>query len=264
MICSNPSKISEQFDNDTILNERIELTKLGNNSLSISDWLSTVYQFSPKDFVLEVGCGNGHSLPDLMKTFPPSAKMLCTDNQIGMINSAKARMQDETRIEFELADIYQLPYQNARFDVVLSHYMFYLLSDKPLAIQEIIRVLKPNGWLGMLVFGKQARRVLFEMAHEIDSHIPVEGKCADTFHHEIAEQFLKQYFSTVETFKFTDELQIQDPDLTVNFITNHPFIIQNKSRDDFSDQFRQKINEQIELHNVFKVNADSYLFICRQ
>jgi ubiquinone/menaquinone biosynthesis C-methylase UbiE len=52
-----------------------------------------------------------------------------------------------THIDFLAAAIEALPFPDASFDVALSNGVLNLIPDKPAALGQIIRVLKPGGRL---------------------------------------------------------------------------------------------------------------------
>ena len=67
-------------------------------------------------------------LPDLLE----EGKRLATE--LGLVNVA-----------FTLVDLYALPYKDAAFDLVLCRNAFHLLPEPVSALQELLRVLKPEG-----------------------------------------------------------------------------------------------------------------------
>jgi ubiquinone/menaquinone biosynthesis C-methylase UbiE len=53
------------------------------------------------------------------------------------------------KFEFKVGDIYQIPYPQNTFDVVLSTYSTCPLEDPMKAVKEMLRVLKKDGLLGI-------------------------------------------------------------------------------------------------------------------
>ena len=123
------------------------------------DFLLKQIPWKGNEKVLDVGCGNGILILS-------AAKQLTTGHAIGVdmwtensgnntkevfeSNAALEGVQDKVEIHSE--DARQLPYENNSFDVVLCGLtMHHLLHDKGAerAINEIIRVLKPNGFLAI-------------------------------------------------------------------------------------------------------------------
>lgn len=54
------------------------------------------------------------------------------------------------KVTFRVGDALQLPFGDDEFDVAVSQAMLVLVSDKRKSIQEALRVVKPDGYLGWL------------------------------------------------------------------------------------------------------------------
>lgn len=111
-----------------------------------------------REQVLDIGCGRGLMLVGV-------AQRLTTGAATGIDlwhqkdqarNTADAAMANAMlegvadRIKIETADMRQLPFADAQFDVVTSSWTIHNLdavADRQLALREIIRVLKPGGRL---------------------------------------------------------------------------------------------------------------------
>ena len=97
--------------------------------------------------VLEIGCGPGGNFPH----YPAAAKVTATDYSEHMIERALPRAAEaRADITVEESDAHNLPYPDASFDSVVSALVFCSLPDQPRALEEIKRVLKPDGELRLL------------------------------------------------------------------------------------------------------------------
>lgn len=94
--------------------------------------------------VLEIACGTGRVTKHLRKALPPSAKLIATDLNAGMLTVAAQNVK-EKNIEFKEADAQALPFDDKSFDLVVCQFGFMFVPDKPKAFSEAYRVLKPNG-----------------------------------------------------------------------------------------------------------------------
>jgi SAM-dependent methyltransferase len=94
--------------------------------------------------VLEVTTGTGRLTKHLRKYFPATTKLTASDLSPDMLEVAKARLNDST-IEYQVADVQQLPFADNSFDLVVCHYGLMFLPDKQKGFDEIIRVLKSGG-----------------------------------------------------------------------------------------------------------------------
>jgi ubiquinone/menaquinone biosynthesis C-methylase UbiE len=119
--------------------------------------------------VLDIGCGTGTLAIAATAHVGPTGNVVGIDASPQMVTRAtrKAARAGVPAI-FQLAGAEQLPFPDARFDVVLSTLMFHHLPRKTreqCAI-EIRRVLKPGGRVFVVDFGKpQSRRGLLAHFH---------------------------------------------------------------------------------------------------
>ena len=68
-----------------------------------------------------------------------------------MLERAKANLPGTAleNVSYEEASAEDLPFPDGTFDVVISNGVFNLVPDKPKALREMFRVLKPEGRLMM-------------------------------------------------------------------------------------------------------------------
>lgn len=85
--------------------------------------------------VLDAGCGNGRIAAIL--TAP---EVVCVDQSEAAVEATRAR-----GLEARQADIQQLPFEDASFDVVMCNWTLYHLPDLDRGLGEIARVLPPGG-----------------------------------------------------------------------------------------------------------------------
>jgi ubiquinone/menaquinone biosynthesis C-methylase UbiE len=120
------------------------------------DKLLDLVEWSGGEIVLDVGCGRGLMLVGAAKRLS-SGKAIGIDlwqEQDQADNHPEATQKNakiegvSDRIEVKTADIRALPFPNNYFDVIISNWTIHNLeaeSDRHKALDEIIRVLKPNG-----------------------------------------------------------------------------------------------------------------------
>jgi demethylmenaquinone methyltransferase/2-methoxy-6-polyprenyl-1,4-benzoquinol methylase len=101
-------------------------------------------EFTDADLILEIGTGTGALIP-IMRQCAPHAWLVSIDVAYKMVEHAKARTADAPLLQ---ADVHALPFeQGGAFDLVLCHNSFPHFADKPAALAEMRRVLRPTGWL---------------------------------------------------------------------------------------------------------------------
>lgn len=71
--------------------------------------------------VLDVGCGNGCLMNELLEAFPDDTRFTGIDMCAAEIEAARTTFASERRVRFERARAETLPFGDASFDVVVSH-----------------------------------------------------------------------------------------------------------------------------------------------
>ncbi len=101
---------------------------------------------SPGMSLLDCGCGPGSITLGLAEAVSPG-RAVGIDLEPGMIEQAKAFAHESQggNVEFRVADIYDLPFEDGEFDVVFSSAVLEHLPDPVGALRSIRRVLKPGG-----------------------------------------------------------------------------------------------------------------------
>ncbi len=100
--------------------------------------------------VLELGTGTGACLPHL-RCFAPHARLVALDLAHAMLLCAVERTAAARLAQADAQDL-PFPTGNARdgFDLVVCHNSFPHFQDKPRALREVWRVLRPGGRLLIL------------------------------------------------------------------------------------------------------------------
>lgn len=104
----------------------------------------------PESRVLDIGCGGGETACRIAREH--GSRVVGIDISEVMIGRAKERAKAqklEDRVEFRVADVYQLPFEDASFDVALFESVLTPLPGvKVDAMRETARVIKPRGLVG--------------------------------------------------------------------------------------------------------------------
>lgn len=101
------------------------------------------FKFSGSEVVLDAGCGPGTFSEIVCKN---GAKVTAVDYSEKMIETARDRHPMDG-IEYSVASIYELPFEDESFDAVVCLGVFQTLADTTAAVKELRRVLKKDGRL---------------------------------------------------------------------------------------------------------------------
>jgi SAM-dependent methyltransferase len=100
--------------------------------------------------VLDVGCGRGSSSVLLAQKY--GCKVVGVDLDQGLLMDAQTearRIGVLDRVSFRVADILDLPFDDGAFDGAIVQAML-IFTEKPKALQQLIRKIRPNGFVGVL------------------------------------------------------------------------------------------------------------------
>ena len=101
---------------------------------------------SPGAAVLDVGTGTGLFVPYILRKIGRSGKLVCLDYAEEMLKAARAR-NFIGNIHFICADIVETGLPDNVFDAVICYSVFPHFAQPHRALQEICRVLEPEGRL---------------------------------------------------------------------------------------------------------------------
>ncbi|GAA0177845.1 MerR family transcriptional regulator [Clostridium sediminicola] len=175
--------------------------------------LQTVYEKSLKNIcedtnkvnVLDIGVGTGNLS---RKYLDEGYNIIGIDQSRKMLNVAKQKFP---KLKVRLGEFLKIPFNNSKFDIIVSTYAFHHLNDveKNMAIKEMIRVLKDDG---MIVIGD----MMFENEEEKENLM-------SGFSNEQIEEIEDEYYSNIEELEI--EFKKYGKKLTINKIDKVNFVI---------------------------------------
>jgi SAM-dependent methyltransferase len=103
----------------------------------------------PGESVLDLGCGAGFDAFVAAQLVGPGGRVVGVDLSPEMLAVARAALAEAgfPQVEFSEGTVEVLPFPDTSFDVALSNGVLNLVPDKPAALREIFRVLRPGGRL---------------------------------------------------------------------------------------------------------------------
>lgn len=103
-----------------------------------------VARLEPRE-LLEIAAGSGVATRELRDRLPASARLTATDISADMLAVARAKIREGEAVAFDIVDACSLPFADAGFDAVLCQFGYMFFPDKPKAMRESWRALRPGG-----------------------------------------------------------------------------------------------------------------------
>lgn len=109
------------------------------------------YDLSGPIRILDLGCGTGEITRRLAEKYAQATivgiDILETNLMVARLNGASP---DSDRVSYEQGDAFSLDCPAESFDLVACRHLSQSVPDFPQVLYEIMRVLKPGGWLHLL------------------------------------------------------------------------------------------------------------------
>jgi SAM-dependent methyltransferase len=207
--------LQAQYRDGQNLEARIRLhERFSTNPVGLHPWLLAQIDLPTQASVLELGCGVGSFWVTNREGIPPGWRVTLTDSSPGMVREAERRLGGRPhRFTFATVSAEDLPYPDAAFDAVFAHFMLYHVGDRPRALREMARVLRPGGQLYAATNGArhmQEARVL-AMQAGLMPPAAVEAGDAAAFNLENGAELLKMVFADVALRRYEDCLVVTEP-----------------------------------------------------
>lgn len=140
-------------------------------------WLRGMMRQAPigaSDRVLDIAGGTGDVTFAVARAKHP-AHIQCTDLVPEMLEVARAHhalgAAEGVPVDFDVVDAQDIPYDDASFDAITMAYGIRNMPDRPKALAEMLRVLKPGGTLTCLDFSTPPNRLWAALYHFYLRHL---------------------------------------------------------------------------------------------
>lgn len=147
----NPTIIKEMFNKISLKYDQINnIMSFGTHKYIKYDCVKNL-EIKPHDNILDLCCGTG-DITGIIKKIYPNCCIIGVDFSENMIKIAESKNKN---IRFFQGDATNLPYGDNSFDIVTMSFGLRNIQNAEKAIEEIYRILKPNGQFLHLDFGEK-------------------------------------------------------------------------------------------------------------
>jgi len=203
---------TDQYKDSSNLDARAEFhRRFSTNPYGWFNWFLDRLLKLPNDAkILELGCGPGYLWHECASRIPAGWNITLSDLSSGMLDAAWRNLVVTGRaFKFEEIDAQSIPYEAETFDAVIANHMLYHVPDRPKAIMEIKRVLKPNGHLLATTIGENHLKEIANWLRQVNLGSDFES-FGSPFTLENGLEQLNQFFSQVTVSRYPDNLHVTE------------------------------------------------------
>jgi SAM-dependent methyltransferase len=252
--------LTRQYQNASNLEARIALhVRFSTNTCGYYPWIFDHLDLPPHSRVLELGCGTGRLWLENKDCMPEDWDVTLSDFSPGMVQEAQQNLRHSQRsFAFAVIDAQVIPYEDERFDGVIANHMLYHVPDRPQALAEIRRVLRPGGKLCATTNGQAHLRELNRFVPERETDFGREHG----FNLENGRDELAPWFSTIVLHRYEDALVITEAEPLIAYFlsTRIASALDDEARADLA----RRVEQELAAHGAIHVTKASGLFEARK
>jgi SAM-dependent methyltransferase len=252
--------LTQQYQNAANLNARIQLhARFSTNAYGWHLWIFDQLKIAPRSRVLELGSGPGRLWTENIARIPNDWDMTLSDFSPGMLEETRRNLAGVGRpFSFEVIDAQSIPFAGASFDALIANHMLYHVPDRPKALSEIRRVLRPGGRFYASTVGAAHLREIGELVRRFDPQIVFGIGDEASFTLENGAQQLETQFSSVALHRYEDALIVTEAEPLIAYVLSGRVgaALEGDRVAEFAAFVRRELAEQRAIH----ITKDSGLF----
>jgi SAM-dependent methyltransferase len=250
---------TDQYKDATNLDARVEIHKrFSTNSYGWFNWVFDTLLKLPADAkILELGCGPAHMWRECSSRIPTGWDITLSDLSSGMVDAAWRNLVVTGRaFQFKEIDAQEIPFEDETFDAVMANFMLYHVPDRPKALKEIRRVLKPDGRFIAATVGNNHMREAIHRTQQVSRESSVPFSVPFTLENGFDQ--LASVFSNVNLIRYPDSLKVTEIKPLI------AYILSNVSAGELVESelvnVEKELNKELETKGEISITKDSGLF----
>jgi ubiquinone/menaquinone biosynthesis C-methylase UbiE len=208
---SDPQVVRQQYSTSANLQSRIDVhRRFSTNPHPWPRWMFDQIALPEAARILELGGGTGVLWRENLDRLPAGWSITLTDMSAGMLDQARAALPESGQFSFEQVDAQAIPFGDGTFDAVVANHMLYHVPDRPRALAEIRRVLRPGARLYAATNGSGHMRGLKDLVAAFQPGTDVVGFFSGEFLLENGRAQLEPFFAQIEQRPYECDLLVTE------------------------------------------------------
>lgn len=263
-----PDIVKRQYSSDENLRVRHEThERYTVPKKNFVEWAINCLNWRGDEKVLDVGCGPGLYYSNLRETHPHI-------NYVGVDLMPAMLANHPSSKSVTVGNILNLPFADAQFDVVMANHMLYHVENVEHALQELRRVLKPEGMLMIATNSLNTmpelqvlmRRAIVLLTRQGAAQVRAPALPSDHFALENGTRLLSKHFFAVVRYDLPSALVFPDVEPAIAYLESSRDLRSSQlpsdvSWDDVMMIMRQQINQLIKHLGELVINKQTGLLI---
>lgn len=137
--------MTDQLPFDSKTSREVEAIYLSPRVVARRRRVLTLLKLRPGENVLDIGAGPGFLADEIAEEVGASGRVVGVDLSPAMLGLARHRCARRSNVSFQEADVVDLPFLASTFDAAVASQVYEYVSDIPVALRELYRVLRPGG-----------------------------------------------------------------------------------------------------------------------
>lgn len=251
---------NHQYRDASNLDVRVELhRRFSTNPVGWMLWVFDHLLKLPEEArILELGCGPGHLWKENIDRIPARWRITLSDLSPGMLDTAWRNLVVTGRtFRFQEVDAQSIPFEEEAFDAVIANHMLYHVPDRPRAIAEIRRVLKPGGRVFATTIGTSHLEEIAGWIRQVSSG-DVPQSFGEPFSLENGFEQLQPFFSAITLARYPDSLRVTEVELVLAFMRSTTYA--GEMSEEKVAGLRLDLERQLQETGAILIHKDSGLF----
>jgi ubiquinone/menaquinone biosynthesis C-methylase UbiE len=251
---------TDQYRDSSNLDARVVLhQRFSTNPYGWFKWVfDTLLQLPEDARILELGCGPAYLWRENISRVPAGWNVTLSDLSSGMLDAAWRNLVVTGRaFQFKEIDAQSIPFEDETFDAVIANHMLYHVPDRPKAVAEIKRVLRPGGRLIATTVGDNHMKEMMDWYARV--HVSnVWESFANSFTLENGLAQLKSYFPDAALSRYEDSLEVIELEPIMAYIRSG-MRVSELSKDELV-MLESELEQELKEKGKIFIHKDSGLF----